>query len=210
LRAIRSCCSERPTASNGSFPSAAKGDWPLPISSHFSSQFLCPISGSFGRPTGPTSNPFFYPQTVLAEGGEVIGVIPKMLVEKEIAHQGLTQLRVVGSMHQRKALMADLADGFVALPGGLGTLEEFFEVWTWGQLGLHAKRRLGPQRSCPLTLLRPGLGEGFVFDHHVAARFNSLLGRCSANSIAIRAFTHASQIGRDSSAVAQSISSMFQ
>ena len=77
--------------------------------------------------------------TVLAEGGEVIGVIPQMLVEKEIAHQGLTELRVVDSMHERKALMADLADGFIALPGGLGTLEEFFEVWTWGQLGLHAK-----------------------------------------------------------------------
>jgi uncharacterized protein (TIGR00730 family) len=77
--------------------------------------------------------------TVLAEGGEVIGVIPKMLVEKEIAHHGLTDLRVVGSMHERKALMVDLADGFIALPGGIGTLEEFFEVWTWGQLGLHAK-----------------------------------------------------------------------
>ena len=77
--------------------------------------------------------------TVLAEGGEVIGVIPKMLVEKEIAHQGLTELRIVGSMHERKALMADLTDGFIALPGGLGTFEEFFEVWTWAQLGLHAK-----------------------------------------------------------------------
>jgi len=77
--------------------------------------------------------------TVLAEGGEVIGVIPKMLVEKEIAHQGLTELRVVDSMHERKALMADLADGFIGLPGGLGTLEEFFEVLTWGQLGLHVK-----------------------------------------------------------------------
>ena len=77
--------------------------------------------------------------TVLAAGGEVIGVIPQMLVEKEIAHPGLTELRVVGSMHERKAMMADLADGFIALPGGLGTFEEFFEVWTWGQLGLHAK-----------------------------------------------------------------------
>ncbi len=77
--------------------------------------------------------------TVLAEGGEVIGVIPKMLVEKEIAHPGLTELHVVDSMHQRKAMMADLADGFIALPGGLGTFEEFFEVWTWGQLGLHTK-----------------------------------------------------------------------
>jgi len=77
--------------------------------------------------------------TVLAAGGEVIGVIPQMLVEKEIAHQALTELRFVGSMHERKAMMADLADGFIALPGGLGTFEEFFAVLTWGQLGLHAK-----------------------------------------------------------------------
>ncbi len=76
---------------------------------------------------------------VLAEGGEIIGVIPQMLVVKEVAHGGLTELHVVDSMHQRKALMADLADGFIALPGGLGTFEEFFEVWTWRQLGLHAK-----------------------------------------------------------------------
>jgi len=71
--------------------------------------------------------------------GEVIGVIPRMLVEREVANTSLSDLRVVDSMHQRKALMAELADGFVALPGGVGTLEEFFEVWTWGQLGMHAK-----------------------------------------------------------------------
>jgi uncharacterized protein (TIGR00730 family) len=76
---------------------------------------------------------------VLAEGGEAIGVLPEALVEKEIGHPGLEDLRVVGSMHERKALMADLADGFVALPGGLGTLEELFEVYTWAQLGLHRK-----------------------------------------------------------------------
>jgi uncharacterized protein (TIGR00730 family) len=76
---------------------------------------------------------------VLAEGGEAVGVIPQALVDKEIAHPGLTDLRVVDSMHERKALMADLADAFVALPGGLGTLEELFEVYTWSQLGLHAK-----------------------------------------------------------------------
>jgi uncharacterized protein (TIGR00730 family) len=75
----------------------------------------------------------------LAAGGEVTGVIPRALVEREIAHQGLTELHVVGSMHHRKALMAELADGFIALPGGAGTLEELFEAWTWGQLGLHAK-----------------------------------------------------------------------
>ena len=75
----------------------------------------------------------------LAAGGEVIGVIPEALVTRELAHTGLTDLRVVSSMHERKALMADLSDGFIALPGGWGTFEELFEVLTWGQLGLHAK-----------------------------------------------------------------------
>ena len=75
----------------------------------------------------------------LEAGGEVIGVIPQVLVQKEIAHNGLTELRTVGSMHERKALMAELADGFIALPGGYGTLEEFCEVLTWAQLGLHQK-----------------------------------------------------------------------
>ncbi|WP_156761618.1 TIGR00730 family Rossman fold protein [Microbacterium karelineae] len=72
-------------------------------------------------------------------GGEVIGVIPKVLVDKEIAHHELTRLEVVDDMHQRKMRMAELGDAFVALPGGVGTLEEFFEVWTWLQLGIHAK-----------------------------------------------------------------------
>ena len=76
---------------------------------------------------------------VLAEGGEAIGVLPESLVAKEIGHPGLEDLRVVDSMHERKALMAELADAFVALPGGLGTLEELFEVYTWAQLGLHRK-----------------------------------------------------------------------
>lgn len=71
--------------------------------------------------------------------GRVIGVIPESLMAKEVGHQGLTELRVVGSMHERKALMADLAEGFIALPGGYGTFEEFCEVVTWSQLGLHAK-----------------------------------------------------------------------
>jgi len=75
----------------------------------------------------------------LSAGAEVIGVMPGHLVDREVAHRGLTRLEVVGSMHERKARLAELADGFVALPGGLGTLEEFAEVWTWGQLGLHAK-----------------------------------------------------------------------
>jgi len=75
----------------------------------------------------------------LAEGGEVIGVLPKKLVDLELAHDGLSELHVVDSMHDRKALMAELADAFVALPGGIGTLEETFEVLTWTQLGFHAK-----------------------------------------------------------------------
>lgn len=75
----------------------------------------------------------------LRRGGEVTGVIPRALVEREVAHAGLTELRVVESMHERKALMASLSDAFVAAPGGLGTLEELFEVLTWAQLGMHAK-----------------------------------------------------------------------
>jgi uncharacterized protein (TIGR00730 family) len=76
---------------------------------------------------------------VLAGGGEVIGVIPQALVDKEVAHNGLTELKVVGSMHERKQVMMDLSDGFIALPGGLGTQEELFEVLTWSQLGFHKK-----------------------------------------------------------------------
>lgn len=76
---------------------------------------------------------------VLALGGEVIGVIPEALVRKEVAHRNLTRLHVTASMHERKTLMAELADAFIALPGGIGTLEELFEVWTWAQLGLHRK-----------------------------------------------------------------------
>ncbi|MCA1298410.1 LOG family protein [Stappia indica] len=75
----------------------------------------------------------------LAAGGEVVGVLPVSLQEKELAHEGLTELHVVRSMHERKAMMADLSDGFIALPGGAGTLEEIFEIWTWGQLGYHRK-----------------------------------------------------------------------
>jgi uncharacterized protein (TIGR00730 family) len=75
----------------------------------------------------------------LAAGGEVIGVIPQRLVDRELAHRGLTDLRIVGSMHERKALMAELSDAFVALPGGLGTYEELCEVLTWSQLGIHCK-----------------------------------------------------------------------
>jgi uncharacterized protein (TIGR00730 family) len=106
----------------------------------------------------------------LAAGGEVIGVIPQALVNRELAHRGCTTLHVVDSMHARKAMMAELADGFVALPGGIGTLEELFEVWTWAQLGDHGK---------PVALLNVAgfydtlvafLGEieakGFLRHHH--------------------------------------------
>jgi uncharacterized protein (TIGR00730 family) len=101
----------------------------------------------------------------LEAGADVVGVIPQALVDREIAHPGLSDLRVVGSMHERKALMADLADGFVALPGGMGTLEELFEVYTWTQLGLHSK---------PLGLLdvRGYYARLAAFlDHAVAERF---------------------------------------
>ena len=76
---------------------------------------------------------------VLAAGGEIVGVIPALLADAEVAHPGLSELRIVDGMHERKAMMAALADGFITLPGGLGTLEEFAEIVTWAQLGLHAK-----------------------------------------------------------------------
>jgi uncharacterized protein (TIGR00730 family) len=76
---------------------------------------------------------------VIEAGGEVIGVIPRALVDREIAHRDVIDMRVVGSMHERKALMAELSDAFIALPGGVGTMEELFEVYTWAQLGLHRK-----------------------------------------------------------------------
>ena len=107
-----------------------------------------------------------------AAGGEVVGVIPQSLVESEVAHRDLADLRVVGSMHERKALMAELSDGFVALPGGLGTLEEFCEVLTWSQLGLH-----DPPKPCGLldvagyfepllALFDARVAEGFVRPEH--------------------------------------------
>jgi len=78
-------------------------------------------------------------RAAIEAGGEVIGVIPRSLADREVAFTGLADLRVVGTMHDRKLAMADLSDAFIALPGGLGTLEEVFEVWTWGQLGMHSK-----------------------------------------------------------------------
>jgi len=101
----------------------------------------------------------------LAGGAQVIGVIPQALVDKEVAHQGLTELRVVAGMHERKMQMAELADAFIAMPGGLGTLEEFFEVWTWAQLGFHQKP-LG--MFGPTSFFAPLLG---YLDSLVAQKF---------------------------------------
>jgi uncharacterized protein (TIGR00730 family) len=110
---------------------------------------------------------------VLAAGGHVIGVIPESLTRREVAHRNLPDLRVVASMHERKALMAELSDGFVALPGGIGTLEELFEVWTWAQLGLHAK-------PCALLNVK-GFYDGLVsfMDHVVEQGFLSPVNRAA-------------------------------
>jgi len=106
----------------------------------------------------------------LAEGGRVIGVIPQALADKELAHGGLTALRIVGSMHERKFLMADLADAFVALPGGFGTWEEFFEVLTWSQLGIHGKGcgllNVDGYYDPLLAMADRAVSEGFVRDAH--------------------------------------------
>jgi uncharacterized protein (TIGR00730 family) len=77
--------------------------------------------------------------TVMKAGGQVIGIIPDSLDDREVGHRGITELKVVGSMHERKAMMAELSDGFIAMPGGIGTFEEFFEILTWAQLGFHEK-----------------------------------------------------------------------
>ncbi|WHY67693.1 TIGR00730 family Rossman fold protein [Neobacillus sp. SuZ13] len=103
--------------------------------------------------------------TVISEGGHAIGVIPRVLEEREISHKGLTELIKVETMHERKAKMADLSDGFVVLPGGTGTLEEFFEMFTWGQIGLH-------QKPCGLLNIEhyydPLLS---LFDHMIDQKF---------------------------------------
>jgi uncharacterized protein (TIGR00730 family) len=101
----------------------------------------------------------------MAAGGEVIGVMPQALVDREIAHERISELRVVGSMHERKALMAELGDAFVALPGGAGTLEELSEVYTWAQLGLHDK-------ACALLDVEDYYaGLASFLDHAVSERF---------------------------------------
>ena len=107
---------------------------------------------------------------VLAGGGEVIGVIPQVLVDKEVAHGGLTELKVVGSMHERKAIMMEISDGFIALPGGLGTQEELFEVLTWSQLGFHKKPcgllNVGGYYDKLCSFLDHAVEEQFVKTHH--------------------------------------------
>jgi len=111
--------------------------------------------------------------TALEAGGEVIGVMPQALVDREIAHTRLTELHVVASMHERKALMAELADGFVALPGGAGTLEELIEVYTWSQLGLHGKPmgvlNVAGYYDGLAALLDHAVQEGFLRTQHRAA-----------------------------------------
>jgi uncharacterized protein (TIGR00730 family) len=106
----------------------------------------------------------------LGAGGEAIGVIPEALFDRELGHRGLTELRVVATMHERKALMAELADGFVALPGGIGTLEELVEVLTWSQLGIHAKPCGVLDASGFYSGLRAFLdhmvAEGFLHERH--------------------------------------------
>ncbi len=103
---------------------------------------------------------------MLALGGEVIGVLPRPLASKELAHPGLTEMRLVASMHERKATMASLVDGFIALPGGLGTLEETLEILTWAQLGIHQKPvgvlNTGAYYDPLLRLLGHAVREGFV------------------------------------------------
>lgn len=102
----------------------------------------------------------------LAAQGEVIGIMPRHLVEREVAHTGLSTLHVVDSMHERKALLAELSDGFLAMPGGLGTMEELFEIWTWGQLGLHRKPyglfEMHGFFAPLLAFLDHAVGEGFI------------------------------------------------
>jgi uncharacterized protein (TIGR00730 family) len=106
----------------------------------------------------------------LAAGGRVVGVIPRGLVDRELAHAGVNELRIVDTLHQRKAVMAELSDGFIALPGGLGTLEELAEVLSWAQLDLHAKPigllDVGGYFSELEAFLDHALAEGFVAERH--------------------------------------------
>jgi hypothetical protein len=109
---------------------------------------------------------------VLKLGGQAVGVIPKALAHKEVAHHHLTELHVTQSMHERKMLMAELSDGFIALPGGIGTLEELFEIWTWAQLGFHRKPcgllNVEGYYDALINFLDHVRAEQFVKDHHHA------------------------------------------
>jgi uncharacterized protein (TIGR00730 family) len=125
----------------------------------------------------------------LAAGGVVIGVMPQALVDREIGHRGLTELRIVGSMHDRKALMADLSDAFVAVPGGIGTLEELIEIYTWSQLGIHSKAcgvlNVRGYYDALAAFLDHAVEEGFLRPQHravlsVAADPGELLDRLDA------------------------------
>jgi uncharacterized protein (TIGR00730 family) len=108
--------------------------------------------------------------TVLHLGGEAVGVIPDALVKKEVAHKNLTELHVTRSMHERKTMMAELSDGFIALPGGVGTLEEIFEIWTWAQLGFHGKPcgllNIAGYYDSLITFLDHTVAEQFVREPH--------------------------------------------
>ncbi|MEO8411029.1 MAG: TIGR00730 family Rossman fold protein [Propionivibrio sp.] len=109
---------------------------------------------------------------VLDYGGEAVGVIPEGLVRREVAHPRLTELHITHSMHERKTLMAELSDGFIALPGGIGTLEEIFEIWTWAQLGLHGKPcgllNVDGYYNALTAFLDHAVGERFVKNPHRA------------------------------------------
>lgn len=107
---------------------------------------------------------------ILAQGGEVIGVIPQSLVRREVAHQNLTKQHVVTTMHERKALMAELSDGFIAMPGGMGTFDEFCEILTWAQLGIHQKPcgilNVEDYFTPLLRMFDHAVAEGFLRDAH--------------------------------------------
>ena len=109
---------------------------------------------------------------VMQAGGEAVGVIPEALMRREVGHASLTELHVVASMHERKALMADLSDGFIAMPGGYGTFEEFCEVITWSQLGIHPKPcgllNVAGYYDAMLAMFDHGVAEGFIRPQHRA------------------------------------------
>lgn len=107
---------------------------------------------------------------MLAQGGEVVGVIPHSLVQREVAHQHLTKQHIVNTMHERKALMAELSDGFIAMPGGMGTFDEFCEILTWAQLGIHQKPcgvlNVENYFTPLLAMFDHAVTEGFLRDSH--------------------------------------------